>query len=96
MFTPEGRSQLRSDLLQYAANDARIFAKYAELTLGCSKDQITILNNATKNDLLNALDILQAQIENQKGQAEIFIFLIPYLRNVYGYCFCKDLWFFTK
>ena len=24
MFTPEGRSQLRSDLLQYAANDARI------------------------------------------------------------------------
>jgi len=58
----------------YAVNDARIFAKYMEQTLGIPKNRITLLENATLGAIIGAVDELKAKARTYNGEASIIVY----------------------
>jgi hypothetical protein len=58
----------------YAANDARVFAEYAEKTLGIPKKNIAVLLDATKGQMTQQLAQLKRLIQVEKGQAEVVFY----------------------
>jgi len=60
--------------VDFAANDARIFAEYAEITLGYPKDQIYLLVDPTSSQIKQNLEKLQKAIEIEKGKAEVLFY----------------------
>jgi hypothetical protein len=60
--------------VDFAANDARSFAEYAERTLGVPKANITVLIDATKGQMSQALAKHERLMEVEKGQAEIIFY----------------------
>jgi hypothetical protein len=60
--------------VDHAANDARVFAEYAERTLGVPKGNITLLIDATKGQMTQALAKHERLLEVEKGQAEIIFY----------------------
>jgi hypothetical protein len=60
--------------VDHAANDARVFAEYAERTLGVPKGNITLLIDATKGQMTQALAKHERLLEVEKGQAEIILY----------------------
>ncbi len=60
--------------VDFAANDAKVFAEYAEKTLGFPKDQINTLIDATGAQIKQAIARLIKSIELEKGQAEVVFY----------------------
>ena len=60
--------------VDFAANDARIFAEYAEITLGYPKEQIYLLIDPTSSQIKQNIEKLQKAIEIEKGKAEILFY----------------------
>lgn len=60
--------------VDFAANDAKVFAEYAEKTLGFPKDQIYTLIDATGAQIKQAITRLIKSIEIEKGQAEVVFY----------------------
>ncbi len=60
--------------VDFAANDARVFAEYAETTLGYPKDQIYLLIDPTSSQIKQNLEKLQKAIEIEKGKAEVLFY----------------------
>lgn len=60
--------------VDFAANDARVFAEYAEITLGYPKDQIYLLVDPTSSQIKQNLEKLQKAIEIEKGKAEVLFY----------------------
>lgn len=60
--------------VDFAANDARVFAEYAETTLGYPKDQIYLLVDPTSSQIKQNLEKLQKAIEIEKGKAEVLFY----------------------
>jgi|694.fasta_scaffold79599_5 hypothetical protein len=60
--------------VDFAANDARVFAEYAETTLGYPKEQIYLLIDPTSSQIKQNIDKLQKAIEIEKGKAEILFY----------------------
>ena len=60
--------------VDFAANDALVFAKYAKKTLGYPEDQIYTLINATSSQIKQNLAKLQKAIEIEKGNAEVLFY----------------------
>ncbi len=60
--------------VKYAANDARIFAGYAEKTLGIPRENITLLINATAGQMKEAVDKISNIAQYSRGKAEIVVF----------------------
>ncbi len=60
--------------VDFAANDAKVFAEYAEKTLGFPKDQINTLIDATGAQIKQAITRLIKSIEIEKGQAEVVFY----------------------
>lgn len=58
----------------YALNDARVFKKYVLNTMGVEEDQIFLVENATRNDIQNALRALKSLIETKNGEGELIIY----------------------
>jgi hypothetical protein len=58
----------------FAANDARVFAEYAEKTLGVPKKNITVLIDATKGQMTQELAQLKRLIEVERGEAEVIFY----------------------
>lgn len=58
----------------FALNDARTFARYTENTLGISKRNIFLLENAIGSEMNREIERLAKLIEIENGQAEIFVF----------------------
>ena len=58
----------------YAVNDARIFAKYMEQTLGIPKNRITLLENATLGAIIGAIDDLKAKARTYNGEATLIFY----------------------
>ena len=60
--------------VDFAANDALVFSKYAQKTLGYPQDQIYTLINATSSQIKQNLAKLQKAIEIEKGNAEVLFY----------------------
>jgi hypothetical protein len=60
--------------VDFAANDARVFAEYAEITLGYPKDQIYLLIDPTSSQIKQNIEKLIKAIEIEKGKAEILFY----------------------
>ena len=60
--------------VDFAANDARVFAEYAEKTLGFPKDQIYLLVDPTSSQIKQNIEKLQKAIEIEKGKAEVLFY----------------------
>lgn len=60
--------------VDFAANDARVFAEYAEKTLGYPKDQIYLLIDPTSSQIKQNIEKLQKAIEIEKGKAEVLFY----------------------
>jgi hypothetical protein len=60
--------------VDFAANDARVFAEYASTTLGYPKDQIYLLIDPTSSQIKQNLEKLQKAIEIEKGKAEVLFY----------------------
>ena len=60
--------------VDFAANDAKVFAEYAEKTLGFPKDHIETLIDATGAQIKQAITRLIKSIEIEKGQAEVVFY----------------------
>jgi hypothetical protein len=60
--------------VDFAANDARVFAEYAEITLGYPKEQIYLLIDPTSSQIKQNIEKLQKAIEIEKGKAEILFY----------------------
>jgi hypothetical protein len=58
----------------FAANDALVFAEYAEKTLGFPKKNITVLVDATKGQMMQQLAQIKRLIEVEKGEAEVLFY----------------------
>ena len=58
----------------FAVSDARIFAAYAERTLGIPSGNIYTLENAIGSEMNREIDRLINIIKYEKGQAEVFVF----------------------
>jgi uncharacterized caspase-like protein len=58
----------------FAANDARVFAEYAEKTLGVPRRNITLLVDATKGQMTQQLAQLKRLIEVERGDAEVIFY----------------------
>jgi len=58
----------------YANNDARVFAEYAEKTLGVPKKNITLLIDATKGQMSQQLAQLRRMTEVERGEAEVIFY----------------------
>jgi hypothetical protein len=59
---------------EFAANDAIVFAEYANLTLGFPKDQIYILIDPTTSQIKQYLERIVKAMEIEKGKAEIIFY----------------------
>jgi hypothetical protein len=70
-YQPGLQSEVNVD---YAANDAKVFAEYAEKTLGVPKENITLLIDATKGQMSQALAKQERLLEVEKGQAEVIFY----------------------
>ena len=60
--------------VDYAANDARVFAEYAERTLGVPKQNITLLIDATKGQMSQAIAKHERLLQVERGEAEIIFY----------------------
>ena len=60
--------------VDFAANDARVFAEYAAITLGYPKDQIYLLIDPTSAQIKQNIEKLQKAIEIEKGKAEVLFY----------------------
>jgi len=60
--------------VDYAINDARVFAEYCEKTLGVPRENITLLTDATKGQMSQALAKHERLLEVEKGQAEMIFY----------------------
>jgi len=60
--------------VDFAANDARVFAEYAQITLGYPRDQIYLLVDPTSSQIKQNLEKLQKAIEIEKGKAEVLFY----------------------
>jgi hypothetical protein len=60
--------------VDFAANDARVFAEYAEKTLGVPKENITLIIDATKGQMSQSIAKLQRLIEVERGEAEVYFY----------------------
>ena len=60
--------------VDFAANDARVFAEYAEKTLGFPKDQIYTLIDPTKSIVKQNINKIIRSIELEEGKAEVFFY----------------------
>lgn len=60
--------------VDYAVNDAAVFAKYAAKTLGVPRKNITLLKNATLGQMKQAVTKLSKIVKATKSQAEIFFY----------------------
>ena len=60
--------------VDFAANDARVFAEYAETTLGYPKDQIYLLVDPTSSQIKQNLEKIQKAIQIEKGKAEVLFY----------------------
>ncbi len=60
--------------VDFAANDARVFAEYATITLGYPKDQIYLLIDPTSSQIKQNIEKLQKAIEIEKGKAEVLFY----------------------
>lgn len=58
----------------YAINDAAIFAKYCERTIGVPKKQIKVLKNATSAEINRGLSWLNNLIKIEKGNAKVIFY----------------------
>lgn len=58
----------------FALNDARTFDRYAENTLGLTKKNIFLLENAIGSEMNREIERLAKLIEIEGGQAEVFVF----------------------
>ncbi len=58
----------------FAANDARVYARYCEKTLGIPQQNIKLLVNATGNNMLDGIDWLAGKAELENGQAELIFY----------------------
>lgn len=58
----------------YALNDARVFKKYVLNSLGVNEDQIFLIENATRNDIQNALRAIKSLIETKNGEGELIVY----------------------
>jgi hypothetical protein len=60
--------------VDYAENDARVFAEYCEKTLGIPKENITLLINATKGQMSFNISRLSKFGEIENGNAELLFY----------------------
>jgi len=60
--------------VDFAGNDARVFAEYAATTLGYPKDQIYTLIDPTSSQIKQNLEKLQKAIKIEKGKAEVIFY----------------------
>jgi hypothetical protein len=60
--------------VDFATNDAKVFAQYAEKTLGFPKDQIYTLIDPTGAQIKQNISKLIKSIEIEKGQAEVVFY----------------------
>lgn len=60
--------------VDFAANDARVFAEYAATTLGYPKDQIYTLIDPTSSQIKQNIEKLQKAIKIEKGKAEVVFY----------------------
>ena len=60
--------------VDFAANDARVLAEYAQTTLGFPSDQIYTLINPTASQIKQNIEKLQKGIEIEKGKAEVLFY----------------------
>jgi hypothetical protein len=58
----------------FAINDAIVFKKYAELTLGIPNDNIQFLSDATSDEMEQAISKLTKLSELSNGDAELFFY----------------------
>lgn len=60
--------------VEFAYNDAEIFKKYANLTLGIPEENITLLKDATSAQLKREIEKLSKLAQRSKGQAELYFY----------------------
>ena len=60
--------------VDFAVNDARVFAEYCEKTLGVPKENITLLTDATRGQMSQALAKQERLLEVEKGEAEMIFY----------------------
>ncbi len=60
--------------VDFAANDARVFAEYATTTLGYPSDQVYTLIDPTSSQIKQNIEKLQKAIEIEKGKAEVLFY----------------------
>ncbi len=70
-YQPGLQSEVNVD---YAINDARVFAEYCEKTLGVPRENITLLTDATRGQMSQALAKHERLLEVEKGQAEMIFY----------------------
>jgi hypothetical protein len=70
-YQPGLQSEVNVD---FAINDARVFAEYCEKTLGVPRENITLLTDATKGQMSQAISKHERFLEVEKGQAEMIFY----------------------
>jgi uncharacterized caspase-like protein len=70
-YQPGLQSEVNVD---FAVNDARVFAEYCEKTLGVPKENITLLTDATRGQMSQALSRHERLLEVEKGQGEMIFY----------------------
>lgn len=71
MYQPDLKSETN---VQFAVNDANVFAEYAQFTLGIPEENITLLTNARAIDMYRAIEKLSLLIKNAYGKADVFFY----------------------
>lgn len=60
--------------VDYALNDAKVFAEYCESTFGIPQKQVKLLNNATASQIRQGLSWLTNLMKLENGNAEVFFY----------------------
>lgn len=60
--------------VDYAVNDAKIFAEYCRYTLGIPEKQIKLYTNATAGQMRQGLAWIQGLAKNEQGKAEVYFY----------------------
>ncbi len=60
--------------VDHADNDARVFAEYAERVLGVPRQNITVLIDATKGQMSQAIAKHERLLEVERGEAEVLFY----------------------
>jgi hypothetical protein len=60
--------------VEYALNDAIVFAQYAKALLGIPEENITILQNGTSIEMRRAVNKMNLIAKNMNGNAELFLY----------------------